>query len=310
MANFYSVLLTLVTLAAGLIWWYDARVNKPKRLARVAAEEQRLDQKLDDAARQRLAPQGAVAEFAQSVFPILLIILLLRSFVYEPFRIPSASMMPTMLAGDFILVEKFSYSLRDPLWRKQLLDTGTAKRGDIAVFKYPPQDQIDFIKRIIGVPGDRIIYRNKTIYLEPACVAEQAECPQQLQVVARDVAEQDSIDFNGASPLLRYREQLGEVSHEILIDPSAFARERFYYQQTDRRTQADEWIVPEGHYFFMGDNRDNSEDSRFWGFVPEQNLVGRAVFIWMSFEMDRPANSWLPQWVPTGVRWHRLGSVE
>ncbi len=298
MANFYSVLLTVVTLTAGLIWLFDARVNKPKRLARVAAEEQRLDQKLDDAARQRVAPQGAVAEFAQSVFPILVVILLLRSFVYEPFRIPSASMMPTMLAGDFILVEKFSYSLRDPVWRHELVKTGQPQRGDIAVFKHPPQNQVDFIKRIVGLPGDRIIYRNKTLYLEPACVGEQAQCPQQLQVVT------------DAAPLLQYQEQLGEVSHNILINPNVSARERFYYQQTDRRTQVDEWIVPEGHYFFMGDNRDNSEDSRFWGFVPEQNLVGRAVFIWMSFEMDRPASSWLPQWFPTGVRWHRLGAVE
>lgn len=307
MANFYSVLLTLVTLTAGLIWWFDARVNKPKRLARIEAEQQRLDQQLDAAARQRIAPQGAVAEFAQSVFPILLVILLLRSFVYEPFRIPSASMMPTMLAGDFILVEKFSYSLRDPVWRHELVKTGTPQRGDIAVFKHPPVNQVDFIKRIIGLPGDRVIYRNKTLYLEPACVAEQAICPQQLQVVARDVADADSIMSSG---LLRYREQLGAVSHEILINPTVSARERFYYQQTDRRTETDEWIVPAGHYFFMGDNRDNSEDSRFWGFVPEQNLVGRAVFIWMSFEMDRAASSWLPQWLPTGVRWHRLGPVE
>lgn len=307
MANFYSVLLTVVTLTAGLIWWFDARVNKPKRLARIAAEQQRLDQQLDAAARQRIAPQGAVAEFAQSVFPILLVILLLRSFVYEPFRIPSASMMPTMLAGDFILVEKFSYSLRDPVWRHELVKTGTPQRGDIAVFKHPPVNQVDFIKRIIGLPGDRVIYRNKTLYLEPACVAEQAICPQQLQVVARDVADADGMISSG---LLRYREQLGAVSHEILINPTVSARERFYYQQTDRRTQADEWIVPAGHYFFMGDNRDNSEDSRFWGFVPEQNLVGRAVFIWMSFEMDRTAGSWLPQWLPTGVRWHRLGPVE
>jgi signal peptidase I len=307
MANFYSVLLTVVTLTAGLIWWFDARVNKPKRLARIAAEQQRLDQQLDAAARQRIAPQGAVAEFAQSVFPILLVILLLRSFVYEPFRIPSASMMPTMLAGDFILVEKFSYSLRDPVWRHELVKTGTPQRGDIAVFKHPPVNQVDFIKRIIGLPGDRVIYRNKTLYLEPACVAEQTICPQQMQVVARDVAAADSIISSG---LLRYREQLGAVSHEILINPTVSARERFYYQQTDRRTQADEWIVPAGHYFFMGDNRDNSEDSRFWGFVPEQNLVGRAVFIWMSFEMDRAASSWLPQWLPTGVRWHRLGPVE
>lgn len=307
MANFYSVLLTLVTLAAGLIWWFDTRVNKPKRLARVAAEQRRLDQQLDEAAQQRIAPQGAVAEFAQSVFPILLVILILRSFVYEPFRIPSASMMPTMLAGDFILVEKFSYSLRDPIWRHQLIKTATPQRGDIAVFKHPPINQVDFIKRVIGLPGDRIIYRNKTLYLEPACVNAEAACVQQLQPLARNVAAPDN---NMTSGLLHYREQLGTLNYSILLNPNASARERFYYQQADQRTQADEWIVPEGHYFFMGDNRDNSEDSRFWGFVPEQNLVGRAVFIWMSFEMDRAATSWLPQWVPTGIRWHRLGTVE
>lgn len=310
MANFYSVLLTLITLLAGLIWWYDARFKKPLRLAKIAAEEQRLQTALDDESKQRLAPQGGVAEFAQSVFPILVLILLLRSFAYEPFRIPSASMMPTLLAGDFILVEKFSYGLRDPIWRTQLLATDKPARGDIAVFKYPRQPNVDFIKRVVGLPGDRIIYRDKTLYLQPACDSGVSACAQQPQVIEQQVAEQQLMMFNGSRPLLRLREQLGDVSHDILIDPVAVPREQFYYQQSDQRSAIDEWIVPAGHYFFMGDNRDNSEDSRYWGFVAEDLLVGQAVFIWMSFEFERDANSWLPTWLPSGIRWQRLGRVD
>ncbi len=307
MANFYSVLLTLITVTAGIIWFYDAKYKKPVRQQRLAEEEQRLQARLDDEARARIAPQGSIAEFAQSVFPILFVILIVRSFIYEPFRIPSASMMPTMLAGDFILVKKFSYSLRDPLFRSELVKTGTPERGDIAVFKYPGNPQVDYIKRIVGTPGDRIIYRNKTLYLEPACVDGQRECPQ-LRVVDRDVQPQAEVYFSRSTPLVRYREQLGQVEHEILLDPTVAPRTAHFYQQPG--TAADEWIVPEGHYFFMGDNRDNSEDSRYWGFVPEEYLVGQATFIWMSFEMDRSRDSWLPQWLPTGIRWHRLGSVE
>ncbi|WP_411358536.1 signal peptidase I [Pseudidiomarina salilacus] len=308
MANFYSALLTIVTIVAGLIWLYDAKVNKPKRLEKIADEERRLQQQLDEDARQRVAPQGGIAEFAQSVFPILFVILILRSFFYEPFRIPSASMMPTLLEGDFILVEKFTYGVRDPLWRTEFIESGRPERGDIAVFKYPPQPNLDFIKRIVGLPGDRIIYRNKTLYIQPACAnAAETECPK-LEVVARNVSESDAVYFNGARPLQVADEQLGSVSHQILIDPTVGGREAFYYKQSG--TARDEWIVPEGAYFAMGDNRDNSEDSRYWGFVPEDNLVGKAVFIWMSFEMDRPSSSWLPQWVPTGIRWQRLGGVE
>lgn len=307
MANFYSILLTIVTLVAGLIWLYDAKFQKPQRHKRIVEEEARLQQQLDAAAKERIAPQGKVAEFAESVFPILLIILVLRSFLFEPFRIPSASMMPTMLAGDFILVQKFSYSIRDPLFRSEIVKTGTPKRGDIAVFKYPVDPQFDYIKRIVGTPGDRIIYRNKTLYLEPACVDRSAECPQ-LEVIGRDAKLQDEVYFSGSTPLQRFSEQLGDVQHDILLDPTVAPRTAYFYQQPG--TAADEWIVPEGHYFFMGDNRDNSEDSRYWGFVPEDYLVGRATFIWMSFEMDRTSDSWLPQWVPTGVRWHRLGTVE
>ncbi|MDN7123584.1 signal peptidase I [Pseudidiomarina terrestris] len=308
MANFYSVLLTVVTIFAGLIWLVDARFLKPKRQQRIGDEERRLQQTLDEDARQRLAPQGNVAEFAQSVFPILFVILILRSFFYEPFRIPSASMMPTLLEGDFILVEKFSYSLRDPIWRHELLELAEPERGDIAVFKYPPEPSLDFIKRVVGLPGDRIIYRNKTLYIEPSCETEvQNECPP-LQVIERNMTRSDAFYFNGATPLQRFEEKLGATSHATLVDPTVGGRERYYFQQ--QGTARDEWLVPEGAYFVMGDNRDNSEDSRYWGFVPEENLVGRAEFIWMSFEMDRPASSWLPTWIPSGIRWQRLGGVE
>ncbi|RUO57878.1 signal peptidase I [Pseudidiomarina insulisalsae] len=307
MANFYSVLLTVITIVAGLIWLYDAKVSKPKRQQRIADEEKRLQQTLSDEARERVAPQGSIAEFAQSVFPILFVILILRSFLYEPFRIPSASMMPTLLEGDFILVEKFSYSLRDPIWRTELVEIDRPERGEIAVFKYPPEPSLDFIKRVVGLPGDRIIYRNKTLYIQPACDEAATQCPE-LQVIERNLERADAIYFSGATPLQQYREQLGEVAHDTLVDPTVGNRDRYYFQQPG--TARDEWIVPEGNYFVMGDNRDNSEDSRYWGFVPEENLVGRAVFIWMSFEMDRKASSMLPQWIPTGIRWERLGGVE
>lgn len=311
MANFYSIVLTLVTIVAGLIWLYDAKMNKPARLAAIAKVEEQTNKTLDDEERERVAPQGRVAEFAQSVFPILFIILIVRSFFYEPFRIPSASMMPTMLAGDFVLVQKYSYGVRDPLFRTEILETGKPNRGDIAVFKFPVNPQVDFIKRIVATPGDRIIYRNKTLYLEPACVDSSAECPQ-LQVIERNVQQQDEVYFSRTTPLQRYSEQLGDVEHEILIDPTVAPRTAYYFQQAG--TAADEWIVPEGHYFAMGDNRDNSEDSRYWGFVPYENLVGKATFIWMSLEFDRGPESWVPEWlpgwIPSGVRWHRLGSVE
>src|SRR5690554_736824 len=175
MANFYSIVLTLVTIVAGLIWLYDVKMKKPARLATIAKVEEQTNKTLDDEERERVAPQGRVAEFAQSVFPILFIILIVRSFFYEPFRIPSASMMPTMLAGDFVLVEKFSYGIRDPLFRSELFATGLPERGEVAVFKFPLNPQVDFIKRIVGLPGDRIIYRNKTLYIQPACDVRSEE---------------------------------------------------------------------------------------------------------------------------------------
>ncbi|EKE84806.1 signal peptidase I [Idiomarina xiamenensis] len=306
MANYFSVILTLVTILTGVMWLYDARVLKPKRQARIASVEEKSGSTLSEEQRQQVAPQPTAFEYAQSIFPVIAAVLIFRSFLYEPFQIPSGSMMPTLLRGDFILVEKFSYDIKDPLFRSTLVNTEGPQRGDIAVFKYPPNPQLDYIKRVVGLPGDRIIYRNKNLYITPACdKADSTRCPP-MQVMAMEF-EQESPYFDGPQPYQAYREKLGEVSHQVLINPrrpSDYAR---YFRQPG--TQNDEFIVPEGHYFMMGDNRDNSQDSRYWGFVPEENLVGRAVFIWMSFDMDRSADSWLPQWLPTGVRWSRLGTI-
>ena len=264
MANYFSIILTVVTLIAGALWLFDALVLKKKR----AAGE----------------PQNSVTEFGQSVFPILAIILVVRTFLYEPFQIPSGSMMPTLLKGDFILVEKYAYGLHDPLFQKEIVETGKPERGDIAVFKYPLEPSIDYIKRIIG---------------DENCNAIRVE-----NVMVDDAP----VYYSGGSALTTYEAHMGSVTHQILLDSRVSPRVPYYFKQAG--TQPTEFVVPEGHYFAMGDNRDNSEDSRYWGFVPEENLVGKAVFMWMSFEMDRSSESILPQWVPTGIRFERLGSIE
>lgn len=306
MANYFSIFLTVITVLTGILWAIDAWKFRPARKQKLQEEAQRLNTELSEDMRQQLAPQPAWAEYSQSIFPIIAAVLILRTFLYEPFQIPSGSMMPTLLRGDFILVEKFSYALRDPLARNEIVTMDKPKRGEVAVFKFPPNPSVDFIKRIVGLPGDRIIYRNKTLYIEPACAEGQSDCAE-LEVVSKEIAGRAEY-FRGPYPLDRYTETLGDVSHEILVDSADVPYSQNYYKQAG--TSSDEWIVPEGHYFMMGDNRDNSEDSRFWGFVHEDLLVGRAVFIWMSFDMDRDADSWLPGWIPTGIRWQRLGSVQ
>ena len=213
--------------------------------------------------------------------------------------------MPTLLVGDFILVEKFSYGLKDPVWRSQLVETGKPERGDVAVFKYPENPRIDYIKRVVGLPGDRIVYRNKQVYIQPACAEGEKTCPE-LKQVARIGVNQGEFSQNGV-PLSRYTEKLGEVSHDILINPQRPDAIGYYYREG--KLPVGEFIVPEGHYFMMGDNRDNSTDSRFWGFVPEENLVGKAVAIWISFEFDRTKADLLPTWIPTGVRFNRVGGI-
>lgn len=305
MAAYFSIILVLVTLISGLIWLVDVLVFAPKRRDNLALAKA-SQANLTEEAEYNIIRESTLVETAHSIFPVIAFVLILRSFIYEPFQIPSGSMMPTLLVGDFILVEKFSYGLKDPVWRTQLVETGEPKRGDVVVFKYPENPQIDYIKRVVGLPGDRIIYRNKQLMLQKACGTEQGNCPEP-EVVARTEISRGDFSQDGVA-LLRYKEQLGEVAHDILINPSR--PDMLGYFKREANLPAGEFLVPEGHYFAMGDNRDNSTDSRFWGFVPEENLVGKAVAIWISFEFDRSQADFLPTWVPSGVRFERVGGIK
>lgn len=250
----FAALLVLLTFVSGVIWAIDAWFLKP------AASGERKE--------------PVVVEYARSFFPVFFIVLILRSFVVEPFRIPSASMMPTLLIGDFILVNKFDYGLRWPVLNSKFISNNLPERGDIVVFRYPEDPSTPFIKRVIGVPGDEIIYYQKTLFVNGKKVDEEL------------IGEYDS--YGSAKMMignLAYLEDLPDVSHQILKDPH-------------RSSKNVKTTVPEGNYFVLGDNRDNSKDSRYWGFVPEENLVGRAFMIWMNFDLKNG-----------GVEFSRIGTI-
>ena len=303
MANYFSIFLVIVTVASGLIWLADAFLFAPKRKERLAVAKQNGDLSVAAEGKEELP---YIVDTAQQIFPVIAFVLVLRSFIYEPFQIPSGSMMPTLLVGDFILVEKFTYGLKDPVARNKFIETGTPERGDIVVFKFPTDPNIDYIKRVVGLPGDTVIYRNKQIFIKPAC--DKKENCQPIQPVELEFAKRGEF-IQGATPLSRYTEQLGEVEHDILRNSSVLNNPEAY-QPKQPGTQDDEWIVPENQYFVMGDNRDNSLDSRFWGFVPDENLVGKAVAIWISFEFERDPESIVPGWIPSGVRFDRVGGIQ
>jgi signal peptidase I len=304
MASYFAVFLVFLSFGSGLIWLIDAKVFAPKRRLALAEAEGKLGDDLDDETREKLMRQSAIAETAQSIFPVVLAITIFRSFVYEPFQIPSGSMKPTLLVGDFILVEKFSYGIKDPVTRTTLVETGKPQRGDSAVFKYPEDPLIDFIKRVVGLPGDRILYKDKTFYIKPSCDSNPENC-NDFQKISTELISQGVFN-NGEMPLDVLKEDLLGIKHELLHNPIfKGSRSDDYYKQNG--TAINEWVVPPGHYFMVGDNRDNSRDSRFWGFVPEENFVGKAVFIWMSFEKHRDPDDWIPTWIPTDVRFGRLG---
>lgn len=203
------------------------------------------------------AKEPMLVEYARSFFPVLLVVLLLRSFVAEPFRIPSGSMLPTLEIGDFILVNKYAYGLRLPVLHTKILNVGEPQRGDVVVFRYPKNPKVDYIKRLIGVPGDVIEWNNKTLKVNG------------VELNRSMVGDYVALDQNnGSHPTIRLKEDLLGVSHDILIVPNTGGR-------------VGSITVPEGEYFMMGDNRDMSNDSRFWGTVPEANIVGKATYIWM-----------------------------
>jgi signal peptidase I len=219
---------------------------------------------------------GAIAD----CFPILLVVFLVRSFLYEPFRIPSASMMPTLLRGDFILVEKFSYGIRNPFTNSVWFDTGKIERGDVVVFKYPENPSIDYIKRIVGLPGDKIYVEDEKLYIKK----KDGDVVEYIGF--EDVEKQPYLKFNEEYPSehgIVFKENLMGYEHKIMHDANARILEQFYVQSNQ---SYGEWVVPEGHYFAMGDNREHSRDSRYWGFVPDELVVGKAKIVWFSFTFE------------------------
>lgn len=245
------LVLSWAVLITGAIWGLDVLLLKPRRLA---ARQALIDSGSSEQAVRESVRQPTIVEYARSFFPVLVLVLVLRSFLAEPYQIPSESMVPTLAVGDFVLVNKYAYGVRLPVLGTKILDVGSPERGDIMVF-IPPHDPRYFIKRVIGIPGDVIRYENKALYIN----GERAEY--------EFVAQFEERTPFGFIPIREYRETFDGRSHQI-----------YRYQVSD---QPQEWTVPENAYFMMGDNRGKSDDSRRWGFAREHDIVGKAVAIWV-----------------------------
>ncbi|KPQ26094.1 MULTISPECIES: signal peptidase I [unclassified Halomonas] len=254
----FALLLVLAVALSGVIYLLDVVWLRPKRRERVAHADANTVEGLDQATRDKLLKEPWPVDYSRSFFPVLLVVLVVRSFVVEPFQIPSGSMRPTLEVGDFILVNKFAYGLRLPVINTRFLEVDDPERGDVMVFRFPEEPSVNFIKRVVGLPGDRIRYEDKQLYVNGEAVPKE--------LMEEDVSQQ-----------LLLEERLGEIEHYIYNNPR------------DSGPQMREVEVPEGHYFTMGDNRDHSNDSRYWGFVPEENIVGRAFAVWMHWDGGLPS---------------------
>ncbi|MDP2006349.1 MAG: signal peptidase I [Rubrivivax sp.] len=285
----FSLLLFVLTVVTLAFWLAERYHFKPRREADAAALEQQAAarraeltrlgiEKVDGdvaQAKARLLMQPWWLDWTAGLFPVILIVFLLRSFLFEPFKIPSGSMVPTLMVGDLILVNKFHYGVRLPVINKKIIDNHPVARGDVMVFRYPVDTRLDYIKRVVGLPGDEVAYLNQKLSINGQPVPEVAQ---------GEHYDDDSLSY---APL--FLEKLGEVEHKIRVDP----RRAAYYGADPKQfplaancRYSPEGVVckvPPGHYFMMGDNRDNSQDSRYWGFVPDENIVGRAFFVWMNF---------------------------
>lgn len=285
----FALLLMLATVVSGAYWLAERFVYLPRR--RRAAEAfgvqhecrrselaaqgiTKVDETDLDDAHRRLLAQPWWLDWTAGLFPVILVVFLLRSFVFEPFKIPSGSMIPTLLVGDLIVVNKFTYGLRWPVTNTRLTDGRAIQRGDVVVFRYPPKPSLDYIKRVIGVPGDEVAYLDKRLTINGQPVEERA---------VSDFFDEQAMEY-----FKQFDERLGDVEHHIIVDPrrAALIGNPDSFPFRDQCRYSVEGVtckVPPGHYFMMGDNRDNSLDSRYWGFVPDANIVGKAFFVWMNF---------------------------
>lgn len=247
----FALLLVILSLISGIIYLLDVLFWAKKR-----SPEQK---------------PGKIIEYSRSFFPVFFLVLLLRSFLIEPFRIPSGSLEPTLLVGDFLAVNKFAYGFRLPVWEKKIIPIANPKTGDITVFRWPPDPSYDYIKRVIGVPGDKISYHNKVLTINGKEM--------------KQTFVEYTTDESSGKAVAKYKEDLNGVVHDIYVRPDAVAEDF-------------EVEVPPGHYFMMGDNRDDSSDSRFWGFTADKYLRGKAFLVWMSWNGNTDS-----------VRWSKIGRM-
>ena len=288
-ANF-ALLLFVASVVTGLYWLAEQLVFLPRRRAAVLQldadhakrwddlKSQGITAKEDDAAFQRareeLLRQPWWMDWTAGLFPVIAAVFFLRSFLFEPFKIPSGSMIPTLHVGDLILVNKFHYGVRLPVANTKLTEGTPVQRGDVMVFRYPPKPNVDYIKRVVGVPGDEVAYLNKKLTINGQPIETQA-LP-------------DYFDDSTMRYFKHFSEKLGSKPHQSIQDNDrpAFVPGVDPFPHSENCQYTVEGVrckVPAGHYFMMGDNRDNSLDSRYWGFVPDKNIVGKAFFIWMNF---------------------------
>ena len=284
----FALLLFLATIVTGLYWLAERLYYLPRRREAAATLEAQAAQRkvelaargiapVDNdlaAARQRLLMQPWWLDWTAGLFPVIIAVFVLRSFLFEPFKIPSGSMIPTLLVGDLILVNKYTYGLRLPVLNTKLTNGTPPARGDVMVFRYPPKPSLDYIKRVVGVPGDEVAYLNKKLTINGQPVSK-TQLP--------EFFDEDAMRY-----FKQFEEEVGGKRHRLLNDDTrpAFVEGvlDFPFKQNCRYSvEGVTCRVPEGHYFMMGDNRDNSLDSRYWGFVPDKNIVGKAFLVWMNF---------------------------
>ncbi|MBE0473172.1 signal peptidase I [Rhodoferax sp.] len=284
----FALLLFLASVITGLYWLAERFYFLPQRRRAAAALEAQTTarnaelgkmgiSKVDGdvtEAKQRILAQPWWLDWTAGLFPVIIGVFILRSFLFEPFKIPSGSMIPTLWVGDLILVNKFHYGLRLPVLNTKITEGTPPQRGDVMVFRYPPKPSLDYIKRVVGVPGDEVAYLNKRLSINGQPLPTNA---------LPEFFDEDTMRY-----FPQFEETLGEQPHRLLNDPArpAFIAGADEFEFKNNCRYSIEGVVckvPEGHYFMMGDNRDNSLDSRYWGFVPDKNIVGKAFFVWMNF---------------------------